>query len=388
MLVIGVAALLIVPLASQPNAWFVNAQSTTVDTNNTFTIPENLDLEQLAKFTVSDKQRASEIFLNNAQVQRIIAEKPFEIEAIGVGTPDLSAKPPKFHITFNISMEDRVLAGSVDLQSEKVVNIIESPVTVLGHSRAFATAFNTGSPTTWDGIRGKLNAPIFNPSGSSNDDATAFLVNGMMSGSANGSLCGDANFPSNYWLQGGIRFHPLLPDGDIVWADTTSGTGTAGCIAQPMSSVPFADLASYRVDVFTSTADSAWKVTIVKLTSPLAAQTITRTGMSTFTVDAASNWATSVWFEDTTHTDLASTWDNQFRDAQFNPSNPSGQSWRSPPNDSNWYTWSPEQQEIHSCAGVNSDKPPPDEVISGSLASGGTATWLLPNFADKYDSNC
>lgn len=55
-----------------------------------------------------------------------------DLTAIGVGTPDLSANPPKFDITFNISMDDKVLAGSVDLENGTVMNVTESPATKLG----------------------------------------------------------------------------------------------------------------------------------------------------------------------------------------------------------------------------------------------------------------
>lgn len=100
--------------------------------NIPYSIPENLDLEEMAKFTSTDKARATQIFLTNSEVQRMINGKPYEITAIGVGTDDLSAKPPKFHITFNISMDDKVLAGSVDLENGTVMNVTEAPVTILG----------------------------------------------------------------------------------------------------------------------------------------------------------------------------------------------------------------------------------------------------------------
>lgn len=104
------------------------------DSSNTpFTIPENLDLEEMAKFTAADKARALQIFLADSEVQRIIDGKPYELEAIGVGTPDLSEKPPKFYITINMDVgDDKVLSGSVDLENGKVVNVNESPVTKLG----------------------------------------------------------------------------------------------------------------------------------------------------------------------------------------------------------------------------------------------------------------
>ncbi len=97
-----------------------------------YSVPENLDLEEMARFTPTDNARATQIFLADKEVQSMINGKPYEITAIGVGTDDLSAKPPKFYITFNISMEDKVIAGSVDLDKETVVNLNESPITKLG----------------------------------------------------------------------------------------------------------------------------------------------------------------------------------------------------------------------------------------------------------------
>ncbi len=103
-----------------------------VDNHVAFVVPEDLDLETMAKFTSTDNARATQIFLTNSEVQRMINGKPYEITAIGVGTDDLSAKPLKFYITFNISMEDKVLAGAVDPENGTVMNVTEAPVTKLG----------------------------------------------------------------------------------------------------------------------------------------------------------------------------------------------------------------------------------------------------------------
>jgi len=100
--------------------------------NVAYIVPENLDLEEMAKFASADKARVTRIFLADSEVQRIINGKPYEITAIGVGTNDLSAKPPKFYITFNISMDDKVLAGAVDLQNKTVINVTESDISILG----------------------------------------------------------------------------------------------------------------------------------------------------------------------------------------------------------------------------------------------------------------
>jgi hypothetical protein len=97
-----------------------------------FSIPEDLDLEAMSGFTDAQKASATQIFLTNSDVQRMINGKPYEIAAIGVGTPDLAAKPPKFYITFNIAMEDKVLAGAVDLENRTVINLTESERTNLG----------------------------------------------------------------------------------------------------------------------------------------------------------------------------------------------------------------------------------------------------------------
>jgi len=100
--------------------------------NISYSVPENLDLEEMAKFTSTDKARATQIFLTNSEVQRMINGKPYELTAIGVGTDDLSAEPPKFYITFNISLDEKVISGAVDLQTRTVMKLREDPVTILG----------------------------------------------------------------------------------------------------------------------------------------------------------------------------------------------------------------------------------------------------------------
>ncbi|MGH9877990.1 MAG: hypothetical protein ACRD5H_10160, partial [Nitrososphaerales archaeon] len=227
MLAISATAILLVPLLAQPLAQDAIAQP-----NASFSVPEHLDLEDMAKFTSTDKVAAAQLFLTNSEVQRMINGKPFEITAMGVGTDDLSANSPKYYFTFNISLDEKTISGAVDLQTRTVMKLREDPVTVLNHSRAFATAFNTASPTTWDGIRGKLTTPTFTKSGNSVDDATAFLTNGVKTGSLIGSLCGDSNMPSNYWLQGGIVYNSIGLGARIAWTDTAAGSGSAGCVAQ------------------------------------------------------------------------------------------------------------------------------------------------------------
>lgn len=209
----------------------------------------------------------------------------------------------------------------------------------------------------------------------------------MMTGSSETSLCGDANMPNNYWLQGGMVFNSMgVGDGRIAWADTASGTGTAGCVAQT-STVSYTDTCPYRVDVFTAQSENAWKVTIVKL-SPctLASQTVTTAGMSQYTINANSIPRTSVWFEDITHSPnepSGSTWDSQFSGS------PTAQSWYNPTTSFTWTAFTAENQQVHQCATpqITTDTGP-NEVITGSLANAGTATWNLQRLADNYTSNC
>lgn len=148
LLAISAAVLLLVPLATQFPVQIVTAVPNENANNAAFSVPDNLDLEEMAKFTSTDKARATQIFLTNSEVQRMINGRPYEVTAIGVGTDDLSAKPPQFYITFNISLDEKVISGAVDLQTGIVMKLREDPITILGHSRAFATAFNTASPTT------------------------------------------------------------------------------------------------------------------------------------------------------------------------------------------------------------------------------------------------
>jgi hypothetical protein len=106
-------------------------------TDSAYSVPENLDLEEMAKFTSSDKTRAVQIFLGNSEVQKMIGGRPYEVTETGVGTPDLSTKPPKFYITVymtvgNENAPEKTISGAVDLQAGKVVIVKESPVTILG----------------------------------------------------------------------------------------------------------------------------------------------------------------------------------------------------------------------------------------------------------------
>jgi hypothetical protein len=205
-----------------------------------------------------------------------------------------------------------------------------------------------------------------------------------MYGSSNGSLCGDSNLPNNYWLQGGMLFRATDSDGRIVWADTASGLGSIGCEAFNFSMVTYSDSPTncpYRFDIFTAQSEVSWKITAIRL-SPctLQSQTISTSGMNGYDIDAATNYATSVFMEDKVHT-VASTWEGQ-----YGTDKPKAQQWYKPNGGGSWTAFTSESQQIIKCGGASESDP---NIISGSAANAGTTTWDgLTTFADNYHANC
>lgn len=183
-----------------------------------------------------------------------------------------------------------------------------------------------------------------------------------MTGSTHGQLCIPSSFPNSYWMQTGFLFHPQNSDGRTVWTDTVESCGSI------TTSVAYVDGAQYRFSIWTSTTSSKWTAAVLKLDDGQAFAT-SRSGQNSFTMKT-NDWHTTVWLENASH---FTTWDNQFT------SDPWAQAWLRKPNNISWNQWDADTQDVRDCDGVH-----PDNVISGSLSNGGTATWSATVMADNW----
>lgn len=327
-----------------------------------FTTTDEISKILPEKLSQNDLMEAKEIALNDDKVKDIIGEKSYEFmsyDFIGNVYEEPVIWLPEVH--FKIGDKTQITAV-VDLTEGKVREIVESEIVVLSnHERSFAIDYFTGGQTV-TGYYMIATAPDF--TGSSGNDFTAFLVNGVMDGSTIGNLCDSADYPDDYWAQTGLLF--TTSGASVVWTDTSKD-----CAAQT-TAISYDSDVDYNFKIYTDAANEDW-IIYMQNTDTGTASTVIVSGPSTYTFE--TNEPNSGVFFENSNASPNNTWDNQFS------SDPTASAYYRQQGSSFWWIWSAESQILADCNGVDTDN-----VIDGGFISthGNQATWDMTDMANYY----
>ena len=179
-----------------------------------------------------------------------------------------------------------------------------------------------------------------------------------MYGSDRDNLCSATHFPSHYWLQVGTQFNEA--GWLYVYADTTTD-----CLSKVLD-IPkpsATDNVSYKIY-----SGSTWYVVLHNEDKNDYAY-YQKSGLNSGWIQRDDE-STGVFFENGY---AGSGWDSQFVDGDL--SRTDAQVQRS---DSSWVNWSGNTQYILDCNGNVQT----NDVISGTLSLGRTATWDISEMTD------
>ena len=251
-------------------------------------------------------------------------------------------------------MTDGVEVTSVklDLGTNEIKNMETHKSHRLSLTNAYAVAEYSGDP---DLVKGITVTSESQPTRYKGNDAysgfSALLLNAKMHGSDRDNLCSAAHFPSNYLLQVGTLFND---DGwRYVYADTTTN-----CVAQEFRLPPPSATDDINYKIYSGTT---WYVVLHNEDENDIVYYL-KSGMNSGWIQRGDD-TTSVFFENKY---TGSGWDSQFVDGDL--SRTDAQVLRS---NNSWVNWSSNTQYVLDCNGNEQA----DDVISGTLRSGGTATW-------------
>lgn len=315
---------------------------------------EFFDLIKRDSLSDAELNKAKGIMMQNENLRTLLKDKSLEIQSVSfVG--DYSVLPVNWHPVLHIVDGDEAVSVQIDLENQKLEKMDKYRSEKLPLNNAYAVAEYTGTQTLMKGMTMKtLNQPVGYVGSSSYNGFSALVQNAAMYGSDRSKLCSASQFPANYWLQVGYVFNSA--GWSYRYADTTTNCGSL-IMGLPAPSATD----DVKFDIYSGTT---WWVVLQNISKNQFAY-YSKTGMNSGWI-APIQEATSVFFENNYST--TSNWNSQF--VNGNPSVTGAQVQKS---DSTWVNWSTESQYVLDCNGVTRT----DNVISGSLTSGGTATWNL-----------
>lgn len=347
------------PMTILPN---ISAQ-TTPQSSQDQAIFDKIRQNMPQELSKSDSSKALQIALSDTHVQSLISGKSIVLTNQGF-TGNIYANPIVWNPTFNIAVDNKTqLVIVVDSANNRVIDVSQGPVGIklIGDSgkRSFAIDYYGGTNQP-QGLEMSSNAVTFTPN--SAYSFTAFLNNGVMSGSNDADLC-VTGATDAYWMQAGFLFDSNT-NAKTVWTDTAHG-----CSAQT-TSVSYVSGHSYKFYIFGDSVARKWTAEVIDSTSGTSFIQTT-SGQSSFilkTIDSNNG----VFFENSNTVQGSSTWNTQFSSFPFATAlrESSG----------SWINWDAEiQREDTFCHGFVADT-----VISQDMLNGDTATWNLTTMAANY----
>lgn len=330
-------------------------------------------LKVVKPLSKAEEQRAIQIAVSDAAVQKIINGKPWKFVAYNfVG--NLYTTPITAYPEIHLFVDDTTqITAVVDLQSQSVMQVLEAPI----EKAASVGSNSVNDPPAYaiDAINianGSINGLLMTHKGLSYttpgpNGATLFLVNANEKNANQLFLCDPNHVADSYFTQSGVWYAATTVV--TAWADTSTSCSLMA------TSVPYVNLHTYQFSIFVS--GSSW-VTTGKDLNTGQYFLVSRQGVTNNTFQTP-NYHTSVWMENS-HLSTQSSWYTQFG------SNPVAQAKYSTNGGVNWNNWTSDSRNDKDCSG-NDHVYPYDstkEVISGSLVSGSTASWNVQRMATIY----
>lgn len=307
--------------------------------------------------------------LRDSRVQDRIQGKAYEVSSydfIGNVNDSPFVWYPEVHINVGTDEQVTVVMDKADRIEESTVKRVEifplrKPAQAIGDddNHGFATNYYTGGSTI-NGIRLSTTAPTIQ---TTQDKGMAFLLNAIALNSNESQACNAAYYGSTYFGQVGFIW---AWNGFVTWSDTATN-----CVPQ-FPAVTYSAGKSYDMKIYTSGGN--W-ILYAKNNYTGEVFTKTRSGI-TYVVFKTSNYNTSVFLE----SQISSPAGSQFT------TYPAGTSTVSTNGGSTWFNWQSGGRNDQSCTNVNHIYPydSSKEVISGNLASGGSASWNTVRMATNY----
>jgi len=313
------------------------------------------------------------VVLEDIKVKEIIAGQPYDVMSYDF-ISNINDKPvvwqPEIHInvanktqiTAVISwVENRAASSTVTkIETHPMMPII-APIQAVGAdaNHGYATNYYTGTNT----INGLMLSHSV-PTVSGSNINLYWGVNAIESSAVDANACSAAHFADAYFAQSGALWTGA--GGAVVWADTA-----VSCVSQfPSFSASAGDTVQFKIYVDTS---NRWTVYGVDLNN--GQQFIkTRTGVN-FLAMKTNDLNTSVFMESVS---------SSVNGAGL--SNPTGTAKQSGDKGVTWSNWQAAARNDETCTNVDHTYPysSTQEVISGNLASGGSATWNTVRMGTYY----
>lgn len=356
-LIIGL--ILLSPMTVLPNAIAsTNTQGSTQSSVDL--IKQNMPKE----LSASDLAKVQQIAMSDPKVKSMIGSST-NVKVLSQGFfGNFRENPVTWYPTLNIGIDDKKqIVVVVDPVNGKVTQADSGPdldKKLTNALRAWASDYYSGSRTI-QGLEMAPTDPTFTPNSSYN--FTAFLLNGVMSGSSDGQLCTSTSTTS-YWMQTGFFFDPAS-SAKTVWTDTKQG-----CSAL-VTPITYNTSHSYQFYIFGDSVAKNWTVEVIDNTIS-SSYIHSVSGQNSFTM-LDNDFNEGVFLENANTVHGSSTWNTQFSGTAMSASALQEQS-------GSWINWDTDtKQDAQAC------KPPvTDTVITGNLRSGNSATWSTTVMATSY----
>jgi hypothetical protein len=327
---------------------------------------EYFDIVKRDSLSDVELMNAKQIALSDTRITNMLKSNSLKINDIGfIGNP--TEVPVKWDPVLHTTIEDQSVSIRVDLENDEVVKIDSIDTNYLESSgadeNAYAVSEYTGYQSTITGI--EMVSPT-QPTGYTGDGSThgfvAHLVNAMMSGSVRNDVCTPSEVEDSYWMQAGTFFNE---DGwAYVFADTDSGVDGCEAVPIPLSAPSTND--DIRFTIYTS--GSTWYALFYNLDDPeLEYEFDTDPSSGNMVTDTDG---TSVFMENNYE---STGWTSQFADTALSITDAQVRT-----TGSTWVAWNTESEYVLDCNGSTQT----NDVITGSLTSGGTSTWDVEDMED------
>ena len=315
------------------------------------TSKEFFDLIKRDELSDAEVRQARNIMRSDDRLRQMIDGGPLEITSISfVG--NANTLPVKWYPVIHTTDGAEITSVKLDLDANEIKSVDTYKRYRLDQSNAYAVDEYSGTPDLVKGIAVTSESQPTNYDGSeAYSGFSALVLDAKMYGSIRDKLCSPAYFPSTYWLQVGALFNEK--GWLYVYADTTTR-----CVVKKLK-LPEPDMTddvNYKIY-----GGSTWYIVLHNEDKNDFAYH-QQSGLNSGWIEMGDD-STSVFFENGYE---GSGWDSQFIDG--NPSRTNAQVMNS---DNSWVDWSGNEQYILDSNGnVRANN-----VISGTLRSGGTATW-------------
>ncbi len=320
---------------------------------------EYFELVKRGPLDVSEIQKAKEI-INGDKSLKLSDKNSIDIYAVSF-TGDLNNVPVNWFPVVHILDNDEIVSIELDLQKEIVKNVSNNKQEKLALDNAFAIAQYNGANSIFKSIGIVVPDQPTDFTADPQSGFAAHLLNAKMYNSDLADLCDPLKWTTDYWMQMGYLFK------STGWQYVATDT-SLGCYALPFGTswTPAAtDDISFKIY-----AGSTWWGVLYNI-SQSQAEYYSKSGMN-YGYIGKGDMGTSVFLEN--HY-TSNDWDDQFTDVTL-PTN-SAQIQKT---NYSWIDWSAESQYIGDCMGGTQT----DNVISGTLASGGSINMNVETMADNW----